>query len=85
MDIWSIAGNIAASIIVGIAVFLFGRWQGWWAQAKAKRLRAKADDTKFAILVADLDGDATKPRRAISYKACARNSRRPSNAAIFKC
>ncbi len=60
MDFWSIVGNIVATIICGIAVFLFGRWQGWWAQAKAKRLRAKADDTKFAILVADLDGDASQ-------------------------
>jgi hypothetical protein len=58
MDIWSIAGNLVASIIVGVAVFLFGRWQGWWLKARAKLETRKADGTQFTLLVAELDGDA---------------------------
>ncbi len=60
MDFWSIAGNIVASIIVGTVVLIFGRWRGWWLKAKAKRERGAADPTKFAILIADLDGDAER-------------------------
>ncbi len=37
MDFWPIAGNIVASLIVGVAVFAFGRSRGWRAKAKAKR------------------------------------------------
>jgi hypothetical protein len=58
MDFWSIAGNIVASIIVGVAVFVSGRWRGWWARAKTKRAVRAAGSTQFAILVAQLEGDA---------------------------
>jgi Tetratricopeptide repeat len=57
MDFWSIAGNIAASIIVGVAVFVFGRSRGWWAKAKAKRELRTPGGTQFTILVAQLEGD----------------------------
>ena len=84
MDFWSIAGNIVASIIVGIAVFFAGRWKGWWGRATRRgKLRAGVGAVvltfaafatfyaatrppppqraaKFAILVADLDGDTDK-------------------------
>ena len=84
MDFWSIAGNIVASIIVGIAVFFAGRWKGWWGRATrrgklragvgavvltvaalatfyaATRPPAPLRAAKFAILVADLDGDTDK-------------------------
>ncbi len=58
MDFWSIAGNIAATIICGLAVLAFGRWQGWWLKAKAIRKTRAADGTQFTILVAKLEGDA---------------------------
>ena len=60
MDIASIAGNIIASLIVGIAVFIFGRWKGWWLKTKARRKTRASDGTQFTILVAELDGDADK-------------------------
>jgi tetratricopeptide (TPR) repeat protein len=58
MDFWSIAGNIVASIIVGVAVFAFGRSRGWWAKAKSKRELRAAGGAQFTILVAQLEGDA---------------------------
>jgi tetratricopeptide (TPR) repeat protein len=57
MDFWSIAGNIVASIIVGVAVLVFGRWRGWWLKTKARLETRKADGTQFTLLVAELDGD----------------------------
>jgi hypothetical protein len=85
MDIWSIAGNIVATIIVSVAVFLFGRWRGWWGRASrpgkvwagagaflflavalagayiaTRKPPPERATTPFAILVADLDGDADR-------------------------
>ena len=60
MDPLSILGNIVASIIVGAAVFLYGRSRGWWLTAKAKRKTLPSDGKKFTLLVAELERDANR-------------------------